>query len=107
MIDAALAAHGPTAAGKFVEEVFWRCYFKGHLETHPSVWADYRRLVAEGRGQLATRSGLQRVFEDTVAGRSGIAGFDHWARELVETGWLHNHVRMWFASIWIFTLRLP
>jgi deoxyribodipyrimidine photo-lyase len=26
---------------------------------------------------------------------------------LVETGYLHNHARMWFASIWIFTLRLP
>jgi deoxyribodipyrimidine photo-lyase len=23
------------------------------------------------------------------------------------TGYLHNHARMWFASIWIFTLRLP
>ncbi len=22
-------------------------------------------------------------------------------------GYLHNHARMWFASIWIFTLRLP
>ena len=29
------------------------------------------------------------------------------AHELVETGYLHNHARMWFASIWIFTLRLP
>jgi deoxyribodipyrimidine photo-lyase len=28
-------------------------------------------------------------------------------QELVETGYLHNHARMWFASIWIFTLRLP
>ncbi|MEO0918211.1 MAG: FAD-binding domain-containing protein, partial [Pseudomonadota bacterium] len=34
-------------------------------------------------------------------------GFDDWAQELVETGYLHNHSRMWFASIWIFTLRLP
>jgi hypothetical protein len=25
----------------------------------------------------------------------------------VATGYLHNHARMWFASIWIFTLRLP
>lgn len=25
----------------------------------------------------------------------------------METGYLHNHARMWFASIWIFTLRLP
>ena len=24
-----------------------------------------------------------------------------------ETGYLHNHSRMWFASIWIFTLDLP
>lgn len=26
---------------------------------------------------------------------------------MVETGYLHNHARMWFASIWIFTLGLP
>jgi deoxyribodipyrimidine photo-lyase len=32
---------------------------------------------------------------------------DAWAEELVETGYLHNHARMWFASIWIFTLQLP
>jgi deoxyribodipyrimidine photo-lyase len=41
------------------------------------------------------------------AGRTGIACMDAWARELVETGYLHNHARMWFASIWCFTLRLP
>jgi len=107
VVDAALAAHGPGEAGKFVEEVFWRSYFKGHLETHPSVWTDYLRLVAEGRNRLATQSGLRRVYEDAVSGRTGIEGFDDWARELAETGWLHNHARMWFASIWIFTLRLP
>jgi hypothetical protein len=53
-------------------------------------------------------SAEQRLtLEAALAGRSGIAGFDHWARELVATGYLHNHARMWFASIWIFTLRLP
>ena len=107
VVDAALAAHGSQEAGKFVEEVFWRSYFKGYLETHPSVWADYLRLVAEGQNALATQSGLRRVFEDAVAGRTGIDGFDDWARALIEIGWLHNHARMWFASIWIFTLRLP
>ena len=107
VIDAALAAHAAGEATKFVEEVFWRSYFKGHLETHPSIWVDYHRLVIEGRNRLATQSGLRRVFEDAVAGRTGIDGFDDWARELLHTGWLHNHARMWFASIWIFTLRLP
>ena len=28
-------------------------------------------------------------------------------QELRDTGYLHNHTRMWFASIWIFTLNLP
>ena len=104
---AALAAHGAAASERFVQEVFWRSYFKGHLETRPALWTDYRRLVAEGRARMATSSGLRRAVEDATAGRTGIDGFDDWARELEATGWLHNHARMWFASIWIFTLRLP
>jgi len=107
VIAAAAEAHGPDAREKFVEEVFWRTYFKGHLETHPALWSRYLDLVADGRNQLATQSGLRRVFADAVAGNTGIDGFDDWAKDLVETGWLHNHTRMWFASIWIFTLRLP
>ena len=107
-VEAAYAAHGPgEAAEKFVQEVFWRTYFKGYLETRPAVWDDYRTLVRQGRNRLATESGLRRVYEDAVAGRTGIDGFDDWGRELVERNWLHNHTRMWFASIWIFTLRLP
>ncbi|WP_458097938.1 FAD-binding domain-containing protein [Roseomonas sp. WA12] len=107
VIDAALSTHGPLEAGKFVEEVFWRSYFKGYLESHPSIWTDYLQLAKEDRNRLATQSGLRRAYEDAVAGRTGIEGFDDWAQELVEHGWLHNHARMWFASIWIFTLRLP
>jgi deoxyribodipyrimidine photo-lyase len=47
------------------------------------------------------------VFDAAVSGHTGIKGFDNWVHELVTTHWLHNHARMWFASIWIFTLRLP
>jgi deoxyribodipyrimidine photo-lyase len=86
-------------AEKFVQEVFWRSYFKGHLETRPSIWADYLRALStmpHGRDH-----------EAAMAGRTGIDCFDAWVRELVTTGYLHNHARMWFASIWIFTLRLP
>ncbi len=106
-IGGALAVHGPAVADKYVQEVFWRTYFKVHLETRPALWTDYQRLVVHGRHRLAAESGLRRVFEDAVAGRTGIDGFDDWARELAETNWLHNHAPMWFASIWIFTLRLP
>ena len=104
---AAIDAHGREGAEKFVQEVFWRTYFKGHLETHPSIWADYQQQVIDGHEQLAASSGLRRAYEQAIEGRTGVEGFDDWAKELVEQGWLHNHARMWFASIWIFTLRLP
>lgn len=104
---AGIEAHGRHGAEKFVQEVFWRTYFKGHLETRPSIWTDYLRQVSDGHALLDAGSGLRRVYAQAVEGRTGIDGFDHWARELAEHGWLHNHARMWFASVWIFTLRLP
>ena len=107
VVDAAEAAHGPAAADKFVQEVFWRSYFKGYLETRPLVWTRYRAEVAAGEARLGAESGLRRAYEAAVGGRTGIACFDDWAAELVATNWLHNHTRMWFASIWIFTLGLP
>ncbi|MCS6932293.1 MAG: deoxyribodipyrimidine photolyase [Acetobacteraceae bacterium] len=107
VVGTALAAHGPEAAGKFVEEVFWRSYWKGWLELRPSVWAAYRAGLARQVQALATRGGLRKAHAAACRGETGIACFDAWARELAATGYLHNHARMWFASIWIFTLRLP
>lgn len=95
------AMHGASRAEKFVQEVLWRTYWKGWLEQRPAVWADYRRDL----GPL--RDAAPRGLADAEAGRTGIEPFDAWARELVASGYVHNHARMWFASIWIFTLELP
>jgi hypothetical protein len=93
------------AVEKFIQEVYWRTYWKGWLEQRPTAWSRWVEAVPKLRDSLSAeqRSTLEAAF----AGRTGIAGFDDWARELVATGYLHNHARMWFASIWIFTLRLP
>lgn len=107
VVAAALAAHGPKGAEKFVQEVFWRSYWKGWLELRPSVWAGYRASLARHMQALATNGGLRKAHAQACRGETGIACFDAWARELADTGYLHNHARMWFASIWIFTLRLP
>ena len=107
VIAAALDRHGPEAADKFVSEVLWRTYFKGWLELHPAAWD---RFIAErdaARQAMGRSGGLARAVAAAEEGRTGIAGFDDWARELTTFGYLHNHARMWFASIWIFTLRLP
>lgn len=107
VLSAVLARHSPQAAEKFVQEVFWRAYWKGWLEMRPAIWSDYRSGLKAARNRLATESGLRAGWEAACAGQTGIDGFDAWAQELTTTGYMHNHARMWFASIWIFTLGLP
>ncbi len=102
-----LARHSFSASEKFVQEVFWRGYFKGWLEHRPEVWHRYKQnLVGLVRG-LENDAALERRYSEAVGAKTGIDCFDNWTSELVATGYLHNHARMWFASIWIFTLRLP
>ncbi len=105
--SAVLARHSFSAAEKFIQEVFWRTYWKGWLERRPGVWTAYRGEVLRLAEALGEDSDLRTRWEEATAGRTGIACFDAWARELIETGYLHNHARMWFASAWIFTLELP
>jgi deoxyribodipyrimidine photo-lyase len=107
VVAAALAAHGPDGAEKFVQEVIWRGYFKGWLERRPQVWDSYRRGLEADLAALEVDRRLRRDVQRAMDGQTGLECFDAWAAELVETGYLHNHARMWFASIWIFTLGLP
>ncbi len=108
VLEAVLGRFSLGSAEKFVQEVFWRTYFKGHLETRPVIWRRYRTEAAQLAAAVGERSGgLARGFRAATEGRTGIDCFDAWAEELLETGYLHNHARMWFASIWIFTLKLP
>jgi deoxyribodipyrimidine photo-lyase len=98
---AVLDRHRFEAVEKFIQEVCWRTYWKGWLEMRPGIWDRYvedcRRLRQQSHVGLA----------EAEAGQTGLECYDHWAQELIENGYLHNHVRMWFASIWIFTLKLP
>ncbi|MEL7111041.1 MAG: FAD-binding domain-containing protein [Pseudomonadota bacterium] len=107
VLRATLQRHSASAADKFIAEVFWRGYFKGWLEHHPNVWARYKQNLVSLVDRLESDAALARRYEEAVGGRTGIACFDTWAEELTEKGFLHNHARMWFASIWIFTLKLP
>ena len=98
-----LSAHGHVRAEKFVQEVCWRTYWVGWLQQRPEIWGRYRADLGHLRGRDGAFSGLERA----ETGQTGIDFFDDAARQLVKSGWLHNHVRMNFASIWVFTLGLP
>jgi deoxyribodipyrimidine photo-lyase len=99
--------HTASAADKFVQEVFWRTYWKGWLEHHPQAWIRYRCELDTVFDALPSNASQLARYERAVAGESGLEPFDTWVTELVESGYLHNHARMWFASIWVHTLELP
>ncbi|MEO7317877.1 MAG: FAD-binding domain-containing protein [Chthoniobacteraceae bacterium] len=100
-----LRTHEFRAVEKWLQEVCWRRYWKGWLEMRPDVWTSWRRRVRELTETLP-EAVMQRARE-VEAGGSGVACMDAIARELIATGYLHNHARMWWASYWIHVERLP
>ena len=89
VLEIALSKNTISSLEKFIQEIFWRSYWRGWLEMRPGVYQDYANAQNE----------------TDLPAKTGIKCFDHWTEELIETGYLHNHARMWYASIWIFTLR--
>ncbi len=107
VVRTVLAQHSFAVAEKFIQEVAWRTYWKGWLEMRPAMLDRFDTERIGLKAELASNSALSRRWSSAIEGRTGIDAFDAWAEELVTFGWLHNHARMWFASIWIFTLGLP
>ena len=88
---------------KFIQEVLWRTYWKGWLELRPAVWSDYLSELKKIREEFKDNADYKKAIE----GNTNIECFNEWVNELKNNNYLHNHARMWFASIWIFTLELP
>ena len=88
---------------KFIQEVLWRTYWKGWLELRPNVWNDYLIELRKIREEFKDN----KNYINAIKGKTNIECFNTWVNELIENNYLHNHTRMWFASIWIFTLDLP
>ena len=103
IIKKSLAKYSFNKNEKFIQEVLWRTYWKGWLELRPSVWSDYIISLNSIREKYKEDINYLKAIE----GKTNIECFDEWVKELKTHNYLHNHTRMWFASIWIFTLDLP
>jgi len=103
IINKVLKKHLFVKSEKFIQEVLWRIYWRGWLELRPGVWGDYLISLKTFRKKYKTN----KNYLNAIEGNTNIQCFDDWVKELKETNYLHNHARMWFASIWIFTLDLP
>ena len=103
VIKKSLAKYSFNKNEKFIQEVLWRTYWKGWLELRPSVWSDYIISL----NSLREKHKEDPNYLKAIEGTTNIECFDEWVKELKTHNYLHNHTRMWFASIWIFTLDLP
>ena len=94
-----LSKHPYQKVEKYIQEIYWRIYWKGWLELRPEVWTDFiedLKIIEESKN-----------YNLAINGQTKIECFNDWVEEIKEHNYLHNHTRMWFASIWIFTLGLP
>jgi hypothetical protein len=99
VVEVVLRDHSFGRVQKFIQEVYWRRYWKSWLALRPQVWSDYLKILTELGDIQAVRS-----IENA---HSGNVVIDHFVRELVTTGYLHNHARMWFSAWWVHEARLP
>jgi len=91
----------PEDATKLVSELGWRDYWQQvHAALGPAIGRDIEPPAARRRGGPP----LDRMPADVLDAATGMACIDAFVRRLHETGWLHNHERMWLAS-WLVHVR--
>ena len=82
-------------AAKFVTELAWRDYWQRlYASMGKSIWEDREEL----KTGLPAAAYAKELPADISEGRTGLACIDAFVGELRQTGYLHNHARMWFAA---------
>ncbi len=92
-----------TRSGKFLAELIWREFATQQLVLHPTLPDRPRSPQFEA---IAWRN-IPAEFRAWSRGRTGHAMVDAGMRELWQTGWMHNRVRMITASFLVKNLLHP
>jgi deoxyribodipyrimidine photo-lyase len=83
----------PAQASKFVSELAWRDYWQRlHAAWGRGIWQD-REPYKTGHTDYAAE-----MPADITDATTGLACMDAFSEELRDTGYLHNHARMWLAA---------
>ena len=82
-------------AGPFLQQLGWRDYFQRIYRTHPEwIWNN----VEDYKTGLTHDDYADDLPGDVLQGETGVAAIDGFIAELLETGYLHNHTRLYLAS---------
>ncbi|MCP9841564.1 deoxyribodipyrimidine photo-lyase [Synechococcus sp. J7-Johnson] len=89
-------ARGPgLVSEKLLQELAWRDYWQRlWIRLGDGIWENLEPLKT-GQAEAAY---AQELPDDISEGHTGLACIDAFARQLIDTGWLHNHARMWLAA---------
>ena len=80
---------------KFVNELGWRDYYQRvYAALGSAIWEDREPYKTGYRADEYAAA----LPEDVRAGETGLPCMDAFSQELAETGYLHNHARMWLAA---------
>ena len=82
-------------ARKLINELAWRDYWQRlYMQIGEGIWQD-REPYKTG---YAATSYAAELPEDIPAGNTTLTCIDSFSQQLRETGYLHNHARMWLAA---------
>lgn len=93
--DQAITAVGPERAEGFIRQLAWRDYWQRLYKAHPDwLWQD----VEPYKTGFNAQDYAATLPSDITLGQTGVAVIDHFISELVNTGYLHNHARLYLAA---------
>lgn len=83
------------SAEKLVNELAWRDYWQRvYVLIGEGIWQDREPYKTGVRAEEYAHD----LPADLVGGTTGLVCMDSFVADLHETGWLHNHARMWLAA---------
>ena len=85
----------PEQITKFIQELAWRDFWQHIADRNPDwIWHD----VEEYKTGFTVEDYLDELPEDIMNGDTTIACINAFIKDLVNTGYVHNHARMYLAS---------
>ncbi len=90
-------------AEKLISELGWRDYWQRvWLQQGDAIWSELEPLKT---GHPPDSYGTE-LPTDLAEGRTGLACIDGFQQQLLSSGWLHNHGRLWLAAYLVHWRRL-
>ena len=93
--DYALDISTAKEAEKFIQQLAWREYWQRLYKEFPrNIWQD----IEAYKTGFSPDDYADDLPRDIAEGRTGLACIDHFIAELLTTGYVHNHARLYLAG---------